>query len=193
MTRQHHNNPNPRAAPGACDTSESDPPTDKGDVRGMQEEADLDTSDTGKADGFDFCDYHGFYGDGECDTWCPQPDPDCTHDQLYLTLGGVMVDFADGTPLAGGQVCGSDSCGAIAADGSYTLEIRKNRVVDVTTSKDGYVPALLTFRTGAEDIRYTNKLPTAALFGLLAQLYLGVPSPDPAKGALVTNAYAWND
>lgn len=31
----------------------------------------------GKADGFDFCDWFGWYGDGECDEFCPEPDPDC--------------------------------------------------------------------------------------------------------------------
>lgn len=25
----------------------------------------------------DFCDFMGWYGDGICDDWCPQPDPDC--------------------------------------------------------------------------------------------------------------------
>lgn len=32
----------------------------------------------GKADnGEDFCADNNWYGDGECDTFCPQPDPDC--------------------------------------------------------------------------------------------------------------------
>jgi len=31
----------------------------------------------GKADGWDYCAWFGWYGDGECDTFCPEPDPDC--------------------------------------------------------------------------------------------------------------------
>jgi hypothetical protein len=29
------------------------------------------------ADGADLCELWGFYGDGECDAFCPSPDPDC--------------------------------------------------------------------------------------------------------------------
>lgn len=32
---------------------------------------------SGKADGWDYCAWFGWYGDGECDTFCPEPDPDC--------------------------------------------------------------------------------------------------------------------
>jgi hypothetical protein len=29
-------------------------------------------------DGSDLCERHGWYGDGECDAFCPRPDPDCS-------------------------------------------------------------------------------------------------------------------
>ena len=34
----------------------------------------------GKADGIDYCADYAWYGDGQCDDWCPAPaqDPDCT-------------------------------------------------------------------------------------------------------------------
>jgi hypothetical protein len=33
---------------------------------------------TGGTGGFDLCESFGWYGDGMCDDFCPQPDPDCT-------------------------------------------------------------------------------------------------------------------
>jgi len=42
---------------------------DKAEARGLQ----------GKADnGEDYCETYGWYGDGECDDFCPRADPDCT-------------------------------------------------------------------------------------------------------------------
>ena len=34
----------------------------------------------GKADGFDYCAYFDWYGDGICDPFCLDPDPDCEGD-----------------------------------------------------------------------------------------------------------------
>ncbi|RLB56876.1 MAG: hypothetical protein DRJ42_02095 [Deltaproteobacteria bacterium] len=34
-----------------------------------------------KADGVDYCEDFGWYGDGECDTFCPLIDHDCTDDE----------------------------------------------------------------------------------------------------------------
>jgi eight-cysteine-cluster-containing protein len=48
---------------------------------------------SGKADGIDLCDFYGWYGDGICDTFCSDPDPDC--DTSY--------DPCDG--LACGETC----------------------------------------------------------------------------------------
>src|SRR6185503_3171286 len=31
----------------------------------------------GKGDGVDYCQVYGWYCDGECDTFCMNPDPDC--------------------------------------------------------------------------------------------------------------------
>ena len=38
----------------------------------------------GKADGVDFCELYGWYGDAICDSFCPLPDPDCEED-----VGGI--------------------------------------------------------------------------------------------------------
>lgn len=175
------------AALVACDGA-GDAPS-KEDVRAMQEESDH----AGKADSFDLCTSFGFYGDGVCDAWCPAPDDaDCSRDQLYLTVSGWMRDFASGEPLAGGQVCSSDACATIAADGAYALEIRKHRLVEVTTSKDGYVPAMVTFRTGDDSFVFSNQLVTEATYALLAATFFGA-EVDPGQGVLVTNAYRWVD
>src|SRR5438552_10696712 len=40
-----------------------------------------------KADGPDYCQIYGWYGDGECDTFCAQRDPDCATDQRTPELG----------------------------------------------------------------------------------------------------------
>jgi hypothetical protein len=146
----------------------------------------------GKADALDLCERFGFYGDEVCDAWCPEPDTDCTHEELYLTLSGLMVDFSDNLPLVDGQVCGSGNCSPVAADGSYAVEIRKHRLVEVTASKAGYVPALITFLAG-DSLKYNNRLVTEATYGLLATLFFGLEEVDPGKGALVTNAYRWVD
>jgi phosphatidylserine/phosphatidylglycerophosphate/cardiolipin synthase-like enzyme len=52
----------------ACDGG-ADPPTlTKDEVRAMGGKAD---------DGADLCELLGWYGDGVCDDFCPEPDPDC--------------------------------------------------------------------------------------------------------------------
>ena len=167
---------------------EDDAPS-RDEVRADQEQSEQ----AGKADGLDLCAEFGFYDDEVCDAWCPDADTACTHEQLFLTASGVMVDFSDNQPLVDGQVCGSGNCAAVAADGTYSVELRKHRVVEVTTSKDGYVSALITFHTGDDSFWYTNRLPTTATYALLATLFFGVEEADPAKGALVTNAYRWVD
>jgi hypothetical protein len=48
-----------------------DAPLSKDDVR------------QGKADiGTDYCEMYGWYGDGECDHFCPKPDGDCCNDNV---------------------------------------------------------------------------------------------------------------
>ncbi len=43
--------------------------------------------------GYDDCEANGWYGDGECDPWCPQPDPDCGDDFIdYCERNGWYGD-----------------------------------------------------------------------------------------------------
>ena len=51
----------------------------------------------GKSDHFDFCEWFGWYGDGVCDSWCPEPDPDCGIDVCTSDSdcpGGYCEHFA---------------------------------------------------------------------------------------------------
>ena len=59
----------------------------------------------GKADGVDLCADTGWYGDGECDTFCGQPDPDCT----CAAAGGECVGVYPGA-CANGTIA-EYSCG----------------------------------------------------------------------------------
>ncbi|MEZ4472796.1 MAG: triacylglycerol lipase [bacterium] len=50
--------------------------------------------DTGKADwSFDLCERRGWYGDGECDWFCPQRDPDCDLPPLGPEPGGQPTKY----------------------------------------------------------------------------------------------------
>lgn len=73
--------------------------------------------DGGKADEFgpDFCEEFGWYGDGQCDDFCPKPDPDCEVEdgEVYESLGTVFT-----CEEVGGQ-CG-EICGEGAAPFNFT-------------------------------------------------------------------------
>lgn len=168
---------------------QDNPPLDRDAIREQQQQAEAG----GKADGLDLCAQFDLYEDGVCDRFCPRPDGDCTHDQLCLTLSGTMVDFAGHQPLAGAQVCDGASCVTTGADGAYSIEVRTDHLVDVTTQRDGYVSDLVTFLTGEDDAVYSNQLVSQSTYQLLATLFFGVEQVDPARGALVTNAYQWLD
>ncbi len=59
--------------------------------------------DLGKADwGYDVCDSMGWYGDGECDDFCPRTDSDCVEEAL---CGPFLGGFCDE-----GYVCDLRSC-----------------------------------------------------------------------------------
>jgi len=66
----------------------------------------------GAADGDDWCERHGWYGDGICDEHCPMPDPDC--DPLTPVDGDLCADTcrwaADGECDDGGPGSGYDLC-----------------------------------------------------------------------------------
>jgi eight-cysteine-cluster-containing protein len=67
----------------------------------------------GKGDGVDWCDWMGWYGDGVCDDWCPEPDPDC---------GGGGVPCGD-TTCGDGMVCCNDSCGICTPPGGACIQL----------------------------------------------------------------------
>lgn len=71
-----------------------------------------EASRTAKADwGDDFCALAGWYGDGVCDDWCPELDPDCAGE-------GTCSDNADcGTD----SYCRFDSCFTLGALGTCTV------------------------------------------------------------------------
>lgn len=66
----------------ACSASTDSPTLDKGALAGAGGKADTDVVnkvciDIGAGPGCDLCDIAGWYGDGECDTFCFNHDPDC--------------------------------------------------------------------------------------------------------------------
>lgn len=80
-----------------------------------------------KADGTDYCAWFGWYGDGVCDDFCAEPDPDCggtcggianlpCDDGLYCELAncalpdaaGTCVEVPDACPQVIDPVCGCD-------------------------------------------------------------------------------------
>ncbi len=59
--------------------------------------------DMGKADnGTDYCKQYGWYGDGVCDDFCPQRDPDCASDQRTPELKDPHDFLASKISLADG-------------------------------------------------------------------------------------------
>ena len=55
-------------ATGCADPDDGDKPLSKEEAAKLH----------GKSDSFgDLCDLYGWYGDGTCDTFCVNPDPDC--------------------------------------------------------------------------------------------------------------------
>ena len=70
----------------------------------------------GQADwAYDPCEDNGWYGDGECDGFCPLPDPDCS------------CVTAAGTSLAEGETAweGCNTCTCLA-DGTFSCEVRES-------------------------------------------------------------------
>ncbi len=64
-----------------------------------------------KADGVDYCEDFGWYGDGECDTFCPLTDHDCTDDEC--TPGADSTCSAE-------EICVTSLCEADCPIGSAT-------------------------------------------------------------------------
>lgn len=64
----------------------------------------------GQADGLDLCADRGWYGDGECDVFCGEPDPDCA--TPCAAAGGECVGVYPGA-CADGVIGDGDtfSCG----------------------------------------------------------------------------------
>jgi hypothetical protein len=49
-----------------------------------------------QADGRDLCAEQGWYGDGECDTFCPDADTDCAHDPDEAVVCALFIEVEDG-------------------------------------------------------------------------------------------------
>ena len=100
----------------ACDVEEVRPAEDVPTI--SKEEA---AALGGKADGIDFCDWLGWYGDGICDAWCPEPDPDCEDlgGPTCADLGGqclsspIDVTFGANCEADFGMATADGSCGDV--------------------------------------------------------------------------------
>jgi len=90
----------------ALDAPDQDAGSDRAKI--TKEEARLRT---GKADGIDWCDWMGWYGDGVCDHWCAKPDPDCDAG----TACGETTCYGD-------TVCCNESCGICTQPGDFCTQ-----------------------------------------------------------------------
>ena len=103
-------------AASACDVEEVRP-TDDVPALSKEEAAALG----GKADGIDYCEWLGWYGDGICDAWCPDPDPDCgdLEGPTCGDLGGqclsspIDVTYAADCEADFGMATSDGSCGEV--------------------------------------------------------------------------------
>lgn len=77
----------------------------------------------GKSDGIDWCDELGWYGDGICDDFCAEPDPDCgDDDDIDCTTAFVVPACEAGEMLvdditcevAGDECTTSELCGVVS-------------------------------------------------------------------------------
>ena len=82
----------------ACGEPTSDPDTPTKEELAAQ----------GKADGGqDWCEALGWYGDGICDTFCLNPDPDCDGDDIDCTTAFVVPHCDAGYDLVDETTCGA--------------------------------------------------------------------------------------
>jgi hypothetical protein len=110
----------------ACDPGEDDErsesleqvdkPVDKLDI--------VELMALGKADGWDTCAEYSWYGDGECDLFCPSPDPDCTPPSPATCTNTCSYahddECDDGSPGSSYSLCplGSDCADCSGSGGS---------------------------------------------------------------------------
>lgn len=104
------------ALSAACSVQDASEPTDPAKMTKEQAQ-----KLSGKADGFDWCEALDWYGDGICDAWCPQPDPDCGGDPepSCASIGGqclsspIDVTFAADCEADFDMVDGDGTCGDV--------------------------------------------------------------------------------
>lgn len=88
----------------AC--SSSTEPSDSQSGAAMSKD---DARAAGKADqGTDYCEEFGWYGDGECDDFCLQPDPDCGQGCDPTLMCGQAITCVDGKSYP--TTCGPANC-----------------------------------------------------------------------------------
>jgi len=90
------------ASLAACAVPTDDAPITKADARAQASKAD---------NGFDFCEAFDWYGDGICDDFCANPDPDCAGDQYcYSDSDCVSGEACNAdelclSPCGPGEIC----------------------------------------------------------------------------------------
>jgi len=67
-----------------------------------------------KADGFDFCEFAGWYGDGICDDFCKKPDSDCEGPDIVP----AQCLYDGKTYFVGDNFPSSDSCNTCTCVGA---------------------------------------------------------------------------
>jgi hypothetical protein len=102
--------------PGVCENTgtggDTNGGTNGGDTNGGETNGGTnggDTNGTGNGGTGDICADNGWYGDGTCDTTCPQPDPDCEGGTNGGGNGGDTGDLCQDLGWYGDGIC-DDFC-----------------------------------------------------------------------------------
>ncbi len=85
----------------ACSHSESD--------GGLSKSRAAELMDDGEE--VDYCERNGWYGDGECDTFCAEEDPDCASDDGSGSGGDESGDTKAEDSDESYEPCGGKACG----------------------------------------------------------------------------------
>jgi len=123
----------------------------------------------GKGDrAVDYCARHDYYGDDDCDRWCPEADPDC---------GNIGSSCQSGSDCAAGEYCAKD--GQDACTPSATGECRATP--DVCTEQ--YAPVC-----GCDDTTYGNECKANA-----AGVNVAATGECPSSNSCQSNADCFSD
>ena len=103
----------------ACGADGSGPaPLTKDEVRARGKADDPSYHD----DGFDYCQSLGWYGDGVCDDFCLNRDPDCATDQRTPELGGNPAQARNSAITMGQALAQTEAQNGVTIEAKFELD-----------------------------------------------------------------------